>query len=213
MSKLKTEADIQDFLDKELTWRILEISNIKGALANASGPKKWALIRAGIPLLYAHWEGFVKSSSKAYLEFVLSQRHKFNELKPCFTAHGFKKELNLLIKSNKQQVNIKSIGFIISNLSQRANFDPDSCITTKSNLNYELFENILFATGIEKEKYETKNNFIDITLLKRRNSIAHGEFLDVDLNDFFEICEEVTNLLRSFKTDIENSISLKTYRI
>ena len=48
--------------------------------------------------------------------------------------------------------------------------------------------------------------------MKRRNGIAHGEYLDLSGEDFRTLADEVIKLLRMYKTDIENLASSDAYR-
>jgi MAE_28990/MAE_18760-like HEPN len=55
-----------------------------------------SLIRAGVALLYAHWEGFVKKVADLYYEFVGYQRCTLAELNDCFVSIALKQEMELL---------------------------------------------------------------------------------------------------------------------
>lgn len=209
----RSTSAIYDFLDKEISWRRIEISSLKTSLSSAKGVHYKAIVRAGIPILYAHWEGFVKAASEAYLDYVLHQCHKYSELKTCFVVLGLKSKLSLLNESKKSAINIASIEFIRNELDSTAVLKLDNAINTKSNLNSEVFENIAETVGVDFSKYTTKYNLIDIQLLKRRNEIAHGEYLDVKQSEFYDLADEVITLIENYKTDIENSIALQTYKI
>lgn len=56
--------EFQDFLNKDLAWRKMEISQLFGILSTAES--KSVVCKSMILLLYAHWEGFIKKSSKCY---------------------------------------------------------------------------------------------------------------------------------------------------
>ena len=60
--------EFQDFLNKDLAWRKMEISQLFGILSTAES--KAVVCKSMILLLYAHWEGFIKKSSKCYLKYV-----------------------------------------------------------------------------------------------------------------------------------------------
>lgn len=72
---MRTKAELQQCIDDDLIWRRRELFNIRAAIEDAQGnaPKQAALLRAGVALLYAHWEGFVKRCGTHYLEFVSNQ--------------------------------------------------------------------------------------------------------------------------------------------
>ena len=62
----------QDFLDKDLAWRKHEISQLFMILDTVES--KEVIGKSIILLLYAHWEGFVKKSSKCYLKYVSERK-------------------------------------------------------------------------------------------------------------------------------------------
>ena len=70
--------DFQDFLEKDLAWRKMEISQLFMIL-NAAETKD-IVGKSIILLLYAHWEGFIKKSSKYYLRYVSEKRIALNAL-------------------------------------------------------------------------------------------------------------------------------------
>lgn len=67
--KIRTENDLQDAIDSELAWCKRELSAVRSNIASARKFAKDTAIRAGIALLYAHWEGSIKNavSLKLYL--------------------------------------------------------------------------------------------------------------------------------------------------
>ncbi len=208
---IRSAYEMQDFMDKEHSWRIKEISTLKSEVRSSGHLKTETVIRASIPLLYAHWEGFIKNGSEAYLNYVTNQRLKYDELKPCFMIHGVKRRLNELTQSNQTKKNIDIIRFLMDETDTRATLSYRGIIDTESNLDSRVFENIASSIGIDTSQYETKYNFIDKSLLDRRNRIAHGEYLDVNQNDFLVLSDELLEILRQFKNDIENSTALDKY--
>jgi len=52
---------------------------------------------------------------------------------------------------------------------------------------------------------------VDESLLKRRNRIAHGQYLEIEADAFDDLVEEVLELLRWFKTDLENALATQAY--
>ncbi len=92
MKKIRTRTAFQEFLDEEFAWRLKEIADVKYAIRIAERTSRRAIIRAGVPILYAHWEGFVKAASEALLNFINNQGLAYRSLKPCFIVFGAKKE-------------------------------------------------------------------------------------------------------------------------
>ncbi len=76
--------EFQDFLDTDLAWRKMEISQLLMILNTAES--KEIVGKSMILLLYAHWEGFIKKSSKCYLKYVSDKNIKIQDLTPNFEA-------------------------------------------------------------------------------------------------------------------------------
>ena len=60
-------------------------------------------------------------------------------------------------------------------------------------------------------RYEPRSALIDERLLKSRNGIAHGDRLMVDNEGYYELVEKVLEMMRWFKTDIENAAATESF--
>ncbi|MGV3574630.1 MAG: MAE_28990/MAE_18760 family HEPN-like nuclease [Devosia sp.] len=198
-------------LDAEMAWRGREISTFRLA-SKKDSVERDTMIRAGIAMIYAHWEGFIKAASEAYLEYVNNQGHLYRDLQTCFVVFGMKGKLSLLGDSRKAQTNIDVLDFVLTELDQPAKMALSSAIHTGSNLTSTVFSNIATSIGVSTVKYQTRFPLIDESLVSRRNSIAHGEYLALDPSGFIKLADEVYMMMRWYKTDIENAASLKSYR-
>lgn len=211
VGKVRTLDELQTALDQEMAWRIKEIGVFKvGAGSNGFSRKPY--IRAGVALLYAHWEGFVKNSSEIYLSYVESRGLPYRELKSCFVVFGLKGKINTLVQSRKSSPNIEAVDFIFSKLDETAKLQINFAVSTESNLTSKVFSNIATSIDIDTSPYETKYHLIDSSLVDRRNKVAHGEFLDIAGDDFRRLVDDVLGLMRQYKTDIENAASLENYK-
>jgi len=193
------------------TWRIREISTFRLASKRESADQQ-ALIRAGVAITYAHWEGFIKAASENYLNFVNNQGHRYRELKICFVVFGMKGRLTVLGDSRKSKSSIEALEFVFSEMDKPAKMVLGSAIDTESNLTSTVFSNIAQSIDIAVDQYETKFKLIDESLVNRRNSIAHGEYLDLNPAQFIGLVEEVLMLMRWYKTDLENAASQESYK-
>jgi len=211
MPNVRTLDLFQDALDIEMAWRMKEVGTFVTA-SKSNGKTRKAFVRAGVALLYAHWEGFVKESAQLYLEFVSHRGHSYGELQSCFSIIGLSGQLNTLTKAKNAQLNVEAFDFVRLSMAKRAQINKPEVISTNSNLSSNVFENILFSVGIATSKYETKFNLIDESLVRRRNKIAHGEYLDIDYPEFQELVTEILLMMRWFKTDLLNAASLKAYK-
>lgn len=211
MKKTRTSSDFIDAIDEDFSWRLKELADLKLSVRSLDIARVKSFLRAGLPLAYAHWEGFVKSSAQQYLAFVLIQKRNLEELKPCFIALSAKRILNNFAEARKTELQFELISFLTSDQTMKAKASYSTDINTKSNLSSSVFEDIALSIALDPKPYETKFKFIDESLLKRRNHIAHGNYLDLDAESFRGVVDEVITLLRQFKTDISNMVVNKTY--
>lgn len=215
MSKIRTLNDLNGRLSEDLVWRKKELSVLKGLIETNSFTqnKTNALIRSGIALLYAHWEGYIKCAASAYLEFVSRQRNlRYCDLTYNFVAIAMKRKLNEASTTNQSAIHNQVIQFLMESMEQRIDIPRDDVIKTGSNLSFDLFKQILELLGIDYRPYELKQVLIDEQLRKRRNQIAHGEYLDVDKVSYQKLHQEIIGMMDLFKDQIENYAGEELYR-
>ena len=213
MTKPRTTNQLQDHLDGELAWRIKELANLRTAMRRVDDIAEKSVVRATICLTYAHWEGFIKTAAQAYVEFVGLQRLKYSELASCFVVFGAKAHIHALTESRKARLTKSAVEFFRNEMNGRANIAFNSLIDTESNLSSTVFENIALTIGIDPDPFSTRFHQIDEELLRRRNKIAHGEYLDLGADSCRTLVEDIIKLLRQFKTAVENAASTQSYRI
>ncbi|WP_413174293.1 MAE_28990/MAE_18760 family HEPN-like nuclease [Anabaena azotica] len=207
----KTEQMLLVNLDNDLSWRIKELNIIKNKIPSQENEEQHALIRAGITLLYAHWEGFVKNAAENYLNFVSLKKLKHNELQSCFLALCFKKQINDL-QTNKFELQQNLVDFMLNELDKRAYVPYEGIIQTKSNLKFWVFRDICIIIGVDYKKYQLKEKAIDTMLVERRNKIAHGKHLQVDYDGYMDIYDIVVQMMRDIKSDILDAAFNEKYR-
>lgn len=212
---------LYDLIEKDYAWRISELSNYKSALIIEKNEKaQKAKIRAGVALLYAHWEGFVKKLANWYYEFVSYQSNNISDLSDSFASIILRAELNVLDNSNRIKDHQRVIKVIFDGMNKTA-FFSSKCPIKTSNLNFELFEDVCILLGINplefenryKRKYDRNIQLtIDEDLVGQRNSIAHGEYLPVSIEEFKKLFDIVVNgFLFNFKEIVMDCASNKRY--
>ena len=212
--KIRTLNDLQDAVDKEMAWRKHELSAVRSNVATARNHAKDTAIRAGIALLYAHWEGGIKNMATYYLEYVAMQGFSYGRLKPNFLAISIKNDLASFTESNKSTIHTTIVLDVLQKQADKARIPVDGVIKTASNLNSSIFVEIMATIGLDDSQYQSSYKLIDEILVSKRNSIAHGERLEalsLDESRYFEIHEKVLNLLIQFATDISNAASLRLF--
>lgn len=214
MSKPYSEADFSTQITGDRTWRIREISDLKAAVRRGDDPLQRVLLRALVAVCYAHWEGYVRFSAKKYLEHVSLRRLQYGELKPQFFRNYFLPRLGALATSRASILErCELVDAILQSSTSRFNKVNEDLVNTKANLNSEVFADICIVCGVSPEAFSDSTAFIDVVLLKRRNSIAHGEDTFVAFEDLDEISDGTVSLMRAFGDALENQVVLQTYRI
>ena len=212
--KIRTLNELQDSIDAEMAWRKHELSAIRENVVNARKSAKDTAIRAGIALLYAHWEGAIKNVATYYLEYVSVLRLPYGQLKPNFLAISIKNGLTSFQESNKTTIHTKLVTDILESNHVTSALPTGGIIKTGSNLNSYVFIQIMATIGLDCSPYEGAYLLIDSVLLDKRNRIAHGEhveYLDLDENRYCEIHEKIRNLIIQFANQVMNAAVLKQY--
>lgn len=190
--------ELEKFLEEDLSWRKREIS---GLILIAQTNSDLVILKSIILLLYAHWEGYIKKSSKVYLKYISDLNRPLSDLTNNFKAVSLKSLIqkcyegsNGLTLENEIDVlekllNSNKVRFKITSASKSFDTDNDfdnSIINTHSNLSPKIFKNILSIIGLNyKSQYLSKENYINSHLLANRNLIGHGsKFVEKSDQDF-----------------------------
>lgn len=213
---IRTLDELADRLDEGMAWRRIELQALKTAIAEAEGrsprsPLTRALARSGVALLYAHWEGYVKDSCVAYVEYIAKRRLRCDELNDGLLITVFE-SLGKRLSSGDEEARIALLEAVRQPSKSRARIPKTSMIDTKSNLRHQVLTDILFRVGLPVETFATKGNLIDITLCDSRNSIAHGrEYFPVP-GDFPQLMDEVIGMMEQIHDLITAAARLSQYR-
>jgi hypothetical protein len=212
MTKIRTIEELQQVLDTEMIWRKRELTLVKSLITEKSSSSEAINfhIRSGIALLYAHWEGFIKAAGAAYLTYIASQRLTYLDLANNFVAVAARKLLNDVKDSNKIVAYTKVVERFTSGLHERCNLPTE--IETRSNLSTEVLKDIIYTLGFDYGEYEINAKLIDETLLKTRNSIAHGQYLTIDIDEFIGLHKDIIGLMELFSNQISNAASMRAYK-
>lgn len=198
-----TFTHLSNKLDNELAWRRKELTLIYGQIKEENSPNQITLRRAAIPFLYAHWEGYVKIVSESYLEFVANKYEKISDLKTPLVVLAIQKNVNTFEASDLEQ-KVLLFDALINQFDKKANIPVKNVIQTKSNLWFNVFEEILFTLGLEKInllKYKSVVN----DLVESRNYIAHGHYLKISYQTYVNVHSDIISAMTQLKTEIENS--------
>lgn len=204
---------LYDFMSSEIAWRRKELNDIKWLInANADiESKQRVLLRSGVAMLYAHWEGFIKNTGKAYLNYVGKRRFKYNELSTNFLALAIRQKIKFVKIDDIDSV-IDLVNFFETGMNDRCVGLSKEEVNTKSNLNSLVLKNILTSLGLKSDSFIAKSNLIDYGLLEKRNGIAHGRDVLITEKAFIELLDEVLALMNEFRNQIDNSTAEGKYK-
>lgn len=194
---------LTDKVVADLSWRRKELALIKNKIPNEKNSLQSALIRATLPLLYAHWEGFVKVTMSYYLEYVSNKYLKNSELKTSFIALSLQNKLGDLNNSNFSN-RTKIIDFIFNDIEKQSKIPKKNIINTKSNLSFNVLQEILLILDLEDNHIESQKDLIN-DLVNERNYIAHGEHTLIDYETFDNFYDDIIALMEYLRTIIENN--------
>ncbi|KXB69463.1 MAE_28990/MAE_18760 family HEPN-like nuclease [Peptoniphilus sp. DNF00840] len=218
--KIKNLEELEDRIDDEIAWRKKELISIKndvGSSENKDISEQSRLIRSGIAMLYAHWEGAIKSLAEYYLIYVSSLNLRYCELKNNFLAIDMKESLNKYAETKKASVHNKFLHDLYEKQNQPSKIPYKNIIKTNSNLKMDILKEITETIGLDSSPYELKKMLIDQRLLGNRNQIAHGQRLEKlegisNISDFLELHEAVYELIELFANNIKTAAQNEDYK-
>jgi hypothetical protein len=205
------EDNLSDRLQADITWRVKELSEIVRSCKDAEFTRQEALLRASVPILYAHWEGYFVYAANCYLNYLTDKRLPLSILRDEFWALTVRKRVR------PQQINGDiSFSRFLMNLRQekdrifkKGNFER---INGSSNLNSEVLVFCCAQIGLSDATFRSYFNFIDRNLIDKRNHIAHGSSLRFRADDVAIYRDNVVDLMRITQTAIENDVALTLYK-
>ncbi len=197
-------------LNDEFSWRRKELTLIKTNIPKIKNPTQSAMLRSALPLLYAHWEGFIKLSMSYYLEHVSMKYLKHSELKTPFITLSLQNKLGDL-ETNSFINRTKIIELLFTNFEKQSNIPKKNIINTKSNLRFDVLKEILYIVDLDDAYIDKQKELID-DLVDTRNHIAHGQYNPLDLNTFENFFDDIISLMDYLKTKIENNAIEEKYK-
>lgn len=205
--KIRSLEELEDKLESDLSWRKKEILSLK-ILIDSDKINQKILLRAGIALLCAHFEGFIKVASNYYIVYVANKKIKAEDIINTLVAIKMNKKIKQCGGTEKFSVHGEMITLLekIKGENFFIKYTEDSpIISTNSNPTTTVLKEILRTIGVESDIFETKKQYIDYSLLSNRHKVVHGERHDLDYEDFINTHGIVLELIDSYKELIINA--------
>ena len=189
-----------------------ELSTILLQLEKSDFKVQVVMIRSGVCLLYAHWEGFVKAAAQRYLEYVANLRLRYRELQRNFLVVDLRRQIRRFANQRNTDQAKELVDKVLDG-ERRFSTNNIEPIDTRSNLNSKGFMDILNLVGINASEYVSKEKLLDIRLVNNRNNVAHGRQFEMTFDDYTELHNAIVELIDRFRDDLENAAEKKSYRV
>ncbi len=212
MSKIYTDDAFEEIVTQDFVWRLKEISSLKTAIRKSSSNEQTALLRAFVALLYAHWEGHVKFCATSYFEFLTLKKLRFSQLRGQMYRNYFMAKLDALsLQKSSLAQKCSLIDEILTSANDRFSRINPRLVDTGSNLKFEILMNICQICDVDRALFADDEDFLDRVVLKRRNSIAHGEEIYIGLDELDPVSEKALELMRKFRDALQNKVALREF--
>lgn len=213
MAKIHTIESLDQKIDEEIAWRKHELTTSLSIIKSSQGvSNRRASLRAGLLLLYAHWEGWIKEVARLYIRYVNTKSLPYASLSAAFLGNALKTKLDEIGRASTASVHNEFAHFLKSRLGSRSIVSED-LIRTESNLSSRVLFDVIERIGLPKRDiYSSSSAIIDQTLLGERNSIAHGEYSGVDFDEFVDLRYRVLSILEQFTDDVRNAASTDAHK-
>ena len=211
--RIRSLTQLTEALDDDLAWRKRELTTVNLMLSNPRRHQRGPLLRAAICLLYAHWEGFIKTAATGYVSFVAHRGLSYRDLTPNFVALGLRREIVDAGESKTPTIHhTELVAKLMSGLSDSFQIDWQNSVNVRSNLNSKVLREVLALLGLDGNDYLSKGPLLDEKLLANRNRVAHGERVEIDSDDYGMLHNEIIQLADWFNTDVQNAAVTEQYR-
>lgn len=212
---VRTINELEDAIDATLSWRRVELSALKKLVEeheSRSGnlPASRSLRRAGVAMLYAHWEGYTKECFQAYVEFLARRRLKLAELNDGLLQVAL---LHALRRAESGDEAAKSglVEAIRSSGDVRFQLPKVQMVNTQSNLRSNVLMRMLRDFGLTSATLELREHLIDRRLCDIRNSVAHGRETCPAVGEFADLHFEVLEMMEHLRDLIIGAARSGTY--
>ncbi|MCF8483231.1 MAG: hypothetical protein K9H25_22640 [Rhodospirillum sp.] len=162
-----------DLITDDLSWREAELGSLKLLLArkDVSDHQKLVLLRVSWALLYAHYEGFSKTTLTVFYDYAKEAVASCGLLPVKTRIFALGNKIKKLRGLSAEPLLIEMENFNASFYGPAPEF-PE--VDTKSNLWPNVLEDLLKDADIKLTSLDINRAKIN-TLVQRRNNIAHGK--------------------------------------
>jgi MAE_28990/MAE_18760-like HEPN len=209
----RTLDELSAYLREDLGWRRKENKAVQSLVHGSGSLRKQAILRGAIASLYAHWEGFVKTGCRAYLEFVTIRKLRNCELSIPLLGLALKRTLKSVGGSDRLDSHLEFSAWLLREWDRRARLPSPEDIIQTSNLDSRVFKSYMLGLGLRYlPEFEIAEKPVIDALVQVRNNLAHGEWQIVSETAYDEWIVWIDRLMELVCQEIENAASCSSYR-
>lgn len=165
-----------------------------------------------IPMIYAHWEGFIVSLFRLLSNYISNQAIAYSYAPDFLILLANKKKFDYLKGNCSVEQQRRFLKEFLQALNDIIDIPAESSISANSNLNFKQFELMLGNFNLFVTEKHLKHKHGIEKLVTFRNKIAHGEnSIVVKYNDIEVLIKCVNEMMDETIVLIQNYVSDEKY--
>jgi len=205
---IREAEDILAQITENLDRRRLEITKLRRVLLTHTGkPLEGTVVNMSVPMLYAHWEGYVKEVCQLYLEHIEISVTTAKQLQPALLGYLWTPKLKPImggLSFDRRKVVAECALVDVNHPIRFA--DAEKAINTRSNLNFSALEAVANDLCLDISSLMPQKHHLD-AIVQMRNTIAHGANpRTLGPSDFEQHAAAMLGLMEDFERVVLNSI-------
>lgn len=217
--KIRSLEELNEKLDEDIQWRKKEIADIK-TLCRLH-PEAGCLLRSGFTLTCAHFEGFIRYASNAYIAFISSQEILCSDLRMELSGILVRRAKHALFNNGSRKVKLSVVNQVLAEYDEILTKpfyiklddsmspvieEDDLALPTEGNPKPDVLQEITTVLRLDYSKlFELRSQFIDRQLLNPRHHIVHGSRWNISFGDLEEASNYVLEMLEFYNDEIINA--------
>lgn len=203
-----------DDLDGDLSRRRREITDLRLIVAASSGARLDLMTRSCHVMAYAHWEGFVKFSIRAYLDHLVNKGLTVGALNYRLQSLTVKNDPRFDSKPDRSVERIASLLIDLDSRATRPFAVTAAEVVKTGTMTSDSLRILLGCAGLDYlSAYETRKNFIDSVVCGRRHRIAHGEWQPISRDEAVQVANDVLELCDELNQQVQTAALYESYRL
>lgn len=210
---MTTPAEFEVTLSEAVDRRREEITRVKRVVGELRDTNlaQTAMLMA-VPLLYAHWEGFIKETIELYIEYIEKLDIAPNSADPTVLSFAIRRRLVPLLQSGSVERLSDFVRWMLTMIANPMRFE-DKTVETRANLSFENLEHLCETLSIDVASLENQRRKIN-SLVHRRNNIAHtGRPPQFDKSVIENDASLVLTLISTFESILRECVTANRFLV